>query len=96
MTRTPEITTERLQKTIRKLKKDKSPVSDDIRVEDIKAYDDETRKMMRQISNEIIKLNEFTFEVWDEMKLKVLRKKKHVKNVDDSRPIYPISTLNKL
>ena len=40
-------------------KKDKSPDSDGIRAEDIKACDDETREMVRQIFNEIIKQNEF-------------------------------------
>ena len=96
MTRIPEITTEELQETIRKLKNDKSPDSDDIRVEDIKVYDDETREMMRQIFNEIIQWNEFTSEVWDEVKLKVLHKKEHVENVNDCHPIYSLPALNKL
>ena len=56
MTIIPQITTEELQDAIRKLKKKgKSADSDGIRAEDIKASDDETREMVRQIFNEIIK-----------------------------------------
>ena len=64
MTRTPEVTSEELQDAIRKLKKGKSPDSDGIRAEDIKAWDFETKEMVRQIFNEIIKQNEFTPEAW--------------------------------
>ena len=53
--RIPEITTEELHSAISKLKTGKSPDSNGIRAEDIKACDDETREMMRQIFNEIIK-----------------------------------------
>ena len=52
MTRIPEITTEELQAAINKLKKGKSPDSNGIRAEDIKACDDETKEMVRQIFNE--------------------------------------------
>ena len=55
--RIPEITTEELQSAISKLKTGNSPDSNGIRAEDIKACDDETREMMRQIFNEIIKRN---------------------------------------
>ena len=41
--RIPEITTEELQSAISKLQKGKSPDSNGIRAEDIKACDDETR-----------------------------------------------------
>ena len=51
-TRIPEITSEELQDAIRKLKKGKSPDSDGIRAEDIKACDEETKEMVRQIFNE--------------------------------------------
>ena len=68
MTRIPEITTEDLQTAINKLKKSKSPDSDGIRAEDIKACDDETREMVRQIFNEIIKQSEFTPEAWKKVK----------------------------
>ena len=55
----PEITTEELQTAINKLKKGKSPDSKGIRAEDVKAFDEETREMLRQIFNEIIKRKAF-------------------------------------
>ena len=55
MTRIPEITTEELRTAINKLKKGKTSDSNGIRAEDIKACDDETREMVRQIFNEIVK-----------------------------------------
>ena len=91
--RIPEITTEELQDAIRKLKKGKSPDSDGIRAEDIKACDDETREMVRQIFNEIIKLNEFTPEAWKKVKIKVLHKKGDVENVGNYRPICSLLAL---
>ena len=72
----PEITTEELRTAINKLKKKgKLPDSNKIRAEDIKACDDETKEMVRQIFNEIIKQNEFTPEDWKKVKIKVLHKK---------------------
>ena len=53
--RIPEITTEELQSAISKLKKGKSPDGNGIRAEDIKSCDNETREMMRQLFNEIIR-----------------------------------------
>ena len=50
---------EELQSAISKLKTGKSPDSNGIRAEDIKACDDETREMTRQLFNEIIKRNNF-------------------------------------
>ena len=67
--------------------KGKSRDSDGIRAEDIKACDDETREMVRQILKEIIKQNEFTPEAWRKVKIKVLHKKGDVENVGDYRPI---------
>ena len=55
MTRIPEITNEELQTAIDKLKEGKSSDSNGIRAEDIKACDDETREIMIQIFNEIMK-----------------------------------------
>ena len=55
--RIPDITSEELQSAISKFKTGKSPDSNGIRAEDIKACNDETREMMRQIFNEIIKRN---------------------------------------
>ena len=63
MTRIPEITTEELQNAINELK-GKSPESNGIRAEDTRAFDDETREMVRQIFNEITKRSEFTPEEW--------------------------------
>ena len=75
MMRIPEITTEELRTAINKLKKGKSPDSNGIRAEDIKACDDETRERVRQIFNEIIKQNEFTPEAWKRVK-KVIYKER--------------------
>ena len=58
--RIPEITTEELHSAISKLKTGKCPDSNRIRAEDIKACNDETREMMRQLFNETIKRNNFT------------------------------------
>ena len=51
----PDIKTEELQPAINKLRKGKSPDSKGIRAEDVEACDEETREMVRQIFNEIIK-----------------------------------------
>ena len=85
--RTPEITTEELQSAISKLKTGKSPDSNGICAEDIKACDDETREMMRQIFNEIIKRNNFTPDEWKKVKIKVIHKKGDVEDVSNYRPI---------
>ena len=92
MTRIPEITTVELQDAIEKLTKGKSPDSDGIRAEDIKACDDETREIVRQIFNEITKQNEFTPEAW----IKVPQKEGDVENVSNSRPIRSLPALYKL
>ena len=94
--RIPEITTEELQNEICKLKKSKSTDSNGIRVEDIKAYDDETREMMRQIFNEIIKRNNFTSDEWKKVKIKVILKKVDVENMSNYRPICSLPALYKL
>ena len=64
--RIPEITSEELQSAISKLKAGKSPDGNGIRAEDIKDCSDETREMMTQIFNEVIKRNNFTPEEWKE------------------------------
>ena len=74
MTRIPEITTEELRTAINKLKKGKSADSNGIRAEDIKACDEETKEMVREIFNEIIKRNEFTPEAWKKVKIKVIHR----------------------
>ena len=77
-------------------KKGKSPDSKGIRAEDVKACDDETREIVRQIFNEIIKRNEFTPEDWKKVKIKVMHKKGHVENVSNYRPICSLPALYKL
>ena len=94
--RIPEITTEELQDAISKLKKNKTPDSNGIRAEDIKACDDETREMVRQLFNEIIKRNNFTLDEWKKVKIKVIHKKGDVENGSNYRPICSLPALYKL
>ena len=94
--RIPEITTEELQNAICKLKKGKSPDSNGIRAEDIKACDDETRKMVRQLFNEIMRRNNFTPDEWKKVKIKVIHKKGDVENVTNYLPICSLPALYKL
>ena len=96
MTRIPEITTEELQTAINKIKKGKSPDTNGIRAEDIKACDDETREMVRQIFNEIIKRHEFTPEDWKKVTIKVIHKKGDVENVSNYCPICSLPAMYKL
>ena len=91
-----EITSEELQSAISKLKAGKSPDSNGVRAEDIKACDDETREMMRQIFNEIIKRNNFTHDEWKKMKIKVIHKKGDVEDVSNYRPICSLPAMYKL
>ena len=42
--------------------------------------------MVRQIFNEIIKLNEFTPEAWEKVKIKVIHRKGDVENVGNYLP----------
>ena len=90
--RIPEITSEELQSAISKLKTGKSPDGNGIRAEDIKDCNDETREMMRQIFNEIIKRNNFTPEEWKKVKIKVIHKKGDVEDVSNYRPILLIAS----
>ena len=92
----PEITTEELQTAINKLKKGKSLDNKGIRAEDIKDCDEETREMVRQIFNEIIKRKEFTPEDWKKVTIKVIHKKGDVENVSNYRPICSLPALYKL
>ena len=95
--RIPEITTEEMQTAINKLKKKgKSADSNGIRAEDVKACNEETREIVRQIFNEIIKQNEFTPEPWKKVKIKVLHKKGDVEDVGNCRPICSLPALYKL
>ena len=94
--RIPEITKEELQNAICKLKKSKSPDSNGIRAEDIKACGDETREMVRQLFNEIIKRNNFTLDEWKKVRIKVIHKKVDVEDVSNYRPICSLLALYKL
>ena len=58
MMRTPEITTEELQTAINKLEKGKSADSNGMRGEVIEACDEETKEMVKQTFNEVIKQKE--------------------------------------
>ena len=94
--RIPEITTEELHIAISKLKTGKSPDSNGIRAEDIKACNDETRELMRQIFSEIIKRNNFTPDEWKKVKIKVIHKKGDVEDVSNYRPICSLPAMYKL
>ena len=73
ITTTPKQKSCKLQST--NSKKGNSPDGNGIRAEDIKACDDETSEMVRQIFNEFVKQNEFTPEERKKVKLKVIYKK---------------------
>ena len=92
----PEITTEELHSAISKLKTGKSPDSNGIRAEDIKACNDETRELMRRIFNDIIKRNNFTPDEWKKVKIKVIHKKGDVEDVSNCRPTCSLPALYKL
>ena len=94
--RIPEITSEELQSAISKLKVGKSPDGNGIRAEDIKDCNDETREMMRQIFNEVIKRNNFTPEEWKKVKIKVIYKKGDVEDASNYRPICSLPAMYKL
>ena len=64
----PEITTDELLKASKRLKKGKAADSNGIIAEDIKACDEETKEMVRQIFNEIVKQNELTPEAWSRVR----------------------------
>ena len=92
----PEITSEELQKAISNLKAGKSPDGNGIRAEDTKDCNEETREMMRQIFNEVIKRNNFTPEEWKKVKIKVIYKKGDVEDVSNYRPICSLPAMYKL
>ena len=73
-----------------------SPDGNGIRAEDIKDCNDETREMMRQIFNEVIKRNNFTSEEWKKVKIKVIYKKGDVEDVSNYRPICSLPAMYKL
>ena len=77
-------------------KKGKSADSNGNRAEDIKASDDETKEMVRQIFNEIVKQNEFTPEAWRKVRIKEIHKKGDVEDVGNYRPICSLQALYRL
>ena len=83
----PEITTDELQNAIKRLKKGKAADSDG------KACDEETKEMVRQIFNEIVKQNEFTPEAWRRVRIKVIHEKGDVENDGNYRPICSLPAL---
>ena len=62
----------------------------------MKDCDEETREMVRQIFNEIVKRNEFTPEGWKKVAIKVTHKKVDVENVSNDRPICSLPALFEL
>ena len=62
----------RVAKRNQQIQKRQIPRQHGIRAEDIKACDDETREMVRQFFNEIIKRNNFTPDEWKKVKIKVI------------------------
>ena len=86
----------RVAKRNQQTQKSKSTDSNGICAEDIKACDDETREMVRQLFNEIIKRNNFTPEEWKKVKIKVIHQKGDVENVSNYRPICSLLALYKL
>ena len=56
----PEFTTEELQAAIDRPRQGKAGDSNGIRAEEIKTCDEETKEMVRQIFNEVLKQNECT------------------------------------
>ena len=71
----PKFTTEELQVAIDRLKKGKARDSNGIRAEDIKTCDKETKEMVRQIFNEVLKQKGCTPEAWRRIRTKVIYKK---------------------
>ena len=70
---------------------------EEISKEDIKASDDETREMVRQIFNELVKQNEFTPEAWEKVRMKVTHTQKgDVEDVGNYHPICSLPALYKL
>ena len=57
-------------------KKGKSGDSNGIRTDDIKTCDEETKEMVRQIFNEVLKQKKCTPEAWQRKRIKVIHKKR--------------------
>ena len=50
----------------------KQRTANGVRAEDIKACDEDTKELVRQIFNEIVKQNEFALEAWRRVTIKVI------------------------
>ena len=93
----PKFTTEELQAAIKRLKsKSKSGDSIGIRAEDIKTCDEETKQMVRQIFNEVLKHADCTPETWQRIRIEVIHKKGDVEDGGNYRPICSLPALYKL
>ena len=78
----PEITTDELQTAINRLTKGESADGNGIRAQDIKACDEETKEMVRQIFNEVIKQKECKPEAWRRIRTKGIHKKVTLKMLE--------------
>ena len=92
-----EITTDELQKAIKRLKKGDAVDSNGIRTrtEDIRACAEETKEMVEQIFNDIVKQNEITLGAWRRVRRKRFLKI-DMENVKNYQPICSLPALYKL
>ena len=90
----PEVTNEELQAAISTLKKKANQeTATEIRAEDIKTCDEETKEMVRQTFNEVLKQKDCTPEAWQRKRIKVIHKKGDVEDVGNYRPICSLPAL---
>ena len=61
-----------------------------------KACDEETKEMVRQIFNEIVKQKEFHAQAWRRVRIEVIHKKGDEGNVGNYRPVCSLPALYKL
>ena len=59
----------------KRLKAKQRTAKESDRAEDIKSCDEETKEIVRQIFNDIVKQTEFTFEAWRRVRIKVIHEK---------------------
>ena len=77
-------------------KKGKQETANGIKAEDIKACDDETKRLMREIFSEVIRCEDITPEAWRRIRIKVIYKKGDVERAENYRSICTLPTLYKL
>ena len=85
-----------MQDAIDRLERGKASESNGIRAEDIKECDEETKEMVRQIFNEMIKQKECTLQTWQRIRIKVIFKKGDVEDASNYRPICTLPAPYKL